>query len=454
MKNKIISLLLLLCLLLTGCGNTAPESDPADSTPDNTPAAIEYLKTFYMTEDGSETAVDYTRFGIVRVGGEPFTVTWSVDVGEELVKIVPGSDGIVTVDVNEECKTQTPYVLTATVTDEAGHTASHSWNHILPVGMDMVSVVEAAYALQSGESMDNPVRLTGKIISIDSLWNADFQNITVTMEITGAEDKPIQCYRLKGDGAQDLAIGNIITVSGVLKNYSGTIEFDSGCLLENVEAGTAVDVPTDIGQILQAAYALKNGEMLPYQVTLTGKVTEITSPYNPDYYNISVEIAVEGYEDMPILCYRMKGSDVADIAAQDTVTVTGMVTNYNGTIEFNAGCQMLSRTSGGGEALPPSDDARQILSDAAKLTAGQKLPYRATLTGEVVSIDYAYSPDYKNITVTIRVNGTDIQCYRMVGEEIEQINIGDTITVSGIIENYYGKLEFGAKSTMDSRIPG
>lgn len=454
MKNKLISLLLLLCLLLTGCGSNAPETTPTDNTPDNTPAAIDYLKSFYMTEDGTETAVDYTRFSIVRVGGEPFTVSWTVDVAEDLVKIVPSDDGVVTIDVNEECKTQTPYVLTATVSDEAGHTATHSWNHILPVGMDMVSVVEAAYELKSGESMANSVRLTGKIISIDNLWNPDFQNITVTIQVAGAEDKPIQCYRLKGDGAQDLAIGNIITVSGVIKNYSGTIEFDAGCLLESVEAGTAVSAPTDVGQILQAAYALKSGEMLPYQVTLTGKVTEIATPFNPEYYNISVKIAVEGYEDMPMLCYRMKGSDVADIAVEDTITVTGMVTNYNGTIEFNASCQMLNRVSGGGEALPPSDDAEQILSDAAKLTAGQKLPYRATLTGEVVSIDYAYSPDYKNITVTIRVNGTDIQCYRMVGEDIAQINVGDTITVSGIIENYYGKLEFGAKSTMDSRIAG
>lgn len=452
MKTKILSVLLLLCLVLTGCGNT-PDGTTAPQTPDNTAAAIDYLKSYYMNEAGSTTAVDFTRFSVVRIGGEPFTVTWSVDVGEELVKIVPG-DGVVTVDVNEECKTQTPYVLTATVTDEAGHTASYAWDHILPVGMDMLSVVDAAYALPSGESMESPVRLTGKIITIDSLWNPDFQNISVTIEITGAEDKPIQCYRLKGDGAQDLAIGNIITVSGIIKNYNGTIEFDAGCLLENVETGSAVEAPADVAQILQSAYALGKGAQLPYVVTLTGKVTEITSPYNPDYYNISVKIVVEGFENMPLVCYRMKGSEVADIAVDDVITVTGMVTNYNGIIEFNAGCMMLSRASGGGEALPPSEDAQQILTDAKKLTPGQKLQYRATLTGKVISIDYAYSADYNNITVTIAVNGTNIQCYRMVGDGIADIAVGDTITVSGIIENYNGKLEFGAKSTMESRIAG
>ena len=454
MKTKLVSILLLLCLVLTGCGNDTTADTTVPETPDNTAAAIEYLKSFYMNEAGTATAVDYTRFGIVRLDKEVFTVTWTTNLSEDLIKIVPGENNIVTIDINEECQTETPYTLTATVTDAAGHTASHSWEHILPKGQNMVEIVEQAYALKSGESMDNEVSLTGKIISIDSLWDSYFQNITVTMQITGAEDKPITCYRLKGDGAQDLAIGNIITVSGKIKNYSGTIEFDSGCILTAVETGTAVEAPTDVAQILQAAYALGSGAQLPYQVTLTGTVTEITTPFNPDYYNISVKIVMEGFDDMPMLCYRLKGDGVADIAAGDTITVTGMVTNYNGTIEFNAGCQMLSRVSGGGIALPPSDDAQQILSDAAKLTAGQKLQYRATLTGKVVSIDNEYSAQYHNITVTIKVNGKNIQCYRMVGDGIEDIAVGDTITVSGIIENYNGKLEFGAKSTMDSRIPG
>ena len=453
MKNKIFAILLLLTLVLTGCG-TATNSTTAPATPDNTTAAIDYLKSFYINDAGSTTAVDFTRFGIVRLDKEVFNVTWTTDASEDMIKIIPGDNGIVTIDINEECSAQTPYTLTATVTDDAGRTASYTWNHILPKGQNMVEIVEQAYKLASGDSMDQSVSLTGKIISIDSLWNEDFQNITVTIAVTGAEDKPITCYRLKGDGAKDLAIGNIITVSGIIKNYNGTIEFDSGCLLTAVEAGTAVEAPAEVGQILQAAYALKNGEKLPYLVTLTGTVTDITTPFNPDYYNVTVEMEVDGFADMPIVCYRLKGNDVANIAVGDTITVTGMILNYNGTIEFNAGSQMLSRSSGGGEALPPSDDAQQILSDAKKLAAGQKLTYLATLTGKVVSIDYAYNPDYKNITVTMEVNGTKIQCYRMVGQDIENINIGDTITVSGIIENYNGKLEFGAKSTMDSRIAG
>ena len=37
----------------------------------------------------------------------------------------------------------------------------------------------------------------------------------------------IQCFRLIG--GQDLKVGDIITVTGLLKNYKGTVEFDSKC---------------------------------------------------------------------------------------------------------------------------------------------------------------------------------------------------------------------------------
>ena len=464
MKNKIFTLalaiLLLLCPVLSGCSNSdapveiAPETTtPAANTPDNTPAAVEYLKSFYLNEAGTATAVDFTRFSTVRLDKESFNVTWTASLGEDMIRIVPGENGMVTIDINEECKVDTPYTLTATVTDAAGHSSSHSWDHILPAGMDMVATVEAAYQLPEGKSMENEVTLTGKVIAINNIFNPDFQNITVTIAVSGIEDKPIMCYRLKGDGAKDLAIGNIITVSGIIKNYSGTIEFDSGCMLTKVEKGDAVTALTDPIEILQAAYALEKGAMLPYQVTLTGTVTEIRTPYNPEYYNISVVMTLDGAENMPLLCYRLKGDGVEWLAVGDKITVTGMILNYNGTIEFNAGSQMTQYLPGGKE-IPPSDDEAQILSDLSQLAQGQKLPYVATLTGKVISIDYAYDPDYNNITVTIDVNGTNIQCFRLTGAGIEQIAVGDTITVTGNMENYGGKLEFSAKSNLDSRTAG
>ena len=467
--KKVLAWVLLLTLIVgafAGCKKTDPVqvTEPSVTEPANTGKvagandAIEYLKGFYK-DDGSQTPVDYTRFGIVRVGGVAFDVVWTVDVGEDLIKVIVNDDGTVTIDINEECPEDTEYTLTATVTDAQGNTVSHSWTHILPKAQDMVEIIKAAYALAPGESLPYESRLIGKIISIDTIWTDEYQNIGVTIEVTGAEDMPIKCYRMKANDTtieiiKDLKVGNIITVRGILKNYEGIIEFDAGCILEKVEKGDAIDAPTDAGQILKEAYALAENKTLPYQATLTGTVTEIDTPYDPAYGNICVVIEVEGYPEYPILCYRLKGTGVDQIAIGDLITVTGIIKNYKGTIEYDAGCMMTNRVSGGGVAQGPSSDAAKILADAAKLNPGEKLPYRATLTGEITSVDTPYSSQYGNVTVTMKVNGVKIQCYRMVGDGIDQIRETDTITVSGVIENYNGKLEFGLKCNLDSWTKG
>ena len=82
----------------------------------------------------------------------------------------------------------------------------------------------------------------------------------------------------------------------------------------------------------------KAGESLPYSAVLTGKITKIDTAYSPDYKNITVTITVEGREDKPILCYRLKGTGAENLKVGDTITVTGTLTNFNGTFEYTSGC--------------------------------------------------------------------------------------------------------------------
>ena len=89
----------------------------------------------------------------------------------------------------------------------------------------------AAYGLEEGLSMNAPVTLTGVISTIDTEYSEEYKNITVTIVVGGMEDYKIQCYRLSGEGAKNLAVGQTITVNGTIKNYKGTIEFDKGCTL-------------------------------------------------------------------------------------------------------------------------------------------------------------------------------------------------------------------------------
>ncbi|MBO4795478.1 MAG: hypothetical protein J5547_05285, partial [Clostridia bacterium] len=65
-----------------------------------------------------------------------------------------------------------------------------------------------------------------EITEINTEYSEDYGNITVTIKVA---DKSVMCYRLKGEGAENLAVGDVITVTGKLKNFQGTIEFDSGC---------------------------------------------------------------------------------------------------------------------------------------------------------------------------------------------------------------------------------
>jgi len=456
--KKVLAWVLLLATLLSlfaGCKKTeTPETTAAPSSGVTAQQAIEYLKAVYPTSrEVIKTAVDYERMAVVRINDIPLEVVWTVDVAEDLVKIVPGDNGTVTVDVKEQSETEVNYTLTATVTDDAGGTASYSWKYMLPayVFVDMAAVVEEAYKLKEGQSMDYAVTLTGKITRVKEVYNPDFKNITVVIEVEGAEDKPITCYRMKGEGADKLKVGDIITVTGVITNYKGTIEFEAGCTLDAYIEGEGVEAPEDVGQILKEAYALKQDKSLPYEVTLTGKITKINTPYDKSYKNVSVTLVVEGYEKYPILCYRIKGNGADNLFIGDTITVRGYICNYKGTIEFEAG-SILEKVEKTGKEIKAPSDVKQILKEAYALKENDTLPYECTLTGVITKVNTPYDASYQNVTVTIVVDGINeypIKCYRMKGSGANKIGKGDTITVTGWITNYKGTIEFAAGCSLD-----
>ncbi len=193
--------------------------------------------------------------------------------------------------------------------------------------------LDAAYKLEEGAAMPNPTALDGEIVSIDTAWSEQYGNITVTIVCDGKAEQKIQCYRLKGEGAATLAVGDKIGVYGTIKNYKGTIEFDAGCTL--IPFGTAKDVRT-----LLNAYTLEDGLAMDGTATLTGVIIGIPTAYSPDYKNITVDMVVAGIADMPIQCYRLAGEGAEGLAIGDTITVTGTIKNYKGTIEFDKGCSL------------------------------------------------------------------------------------------------------------------
>ena len=196
-------------------------------------------------------------------------------------------------------------------------------------------IVNAAYELADGKALDKQYTLTGEITKVDTAYSDQYQNVTVTIAVKGLEDKPIQCFRLKGENADKIKEGDVITVTGLLKNYKGTIEFDAGCNLDAVEFGLSTPE-----EILTAAYALEQDKALSKAYTLTGKITAVNTAYSDQYKNVTVTIVVEGFDDKPIQCFRLKGEGADKIKEGDVITVTGTLKNYKGTIEFDAGCTL------------------------------------------------------------------------------------------------------------------
>lgn len=174
----------------------------------------------------------------------------------------------------------------------------------------------------------------------------------------------------------------------------------------------APTVPTEPGQILAEAYALGAGETLPYIATLTGVITEVYTPYNSYYGNVTVIMAVPGYETMPVKCYRLSGSGVDQIDVGDTVTVTGIIENYQHTsgdteVEFQAGCSLVSWSRPGTEepALP------------AALTADTRVELELT---EDLYVDLA---GY-DLSGTVVTNGYSIYCKDSTTDGYSCENIG------------------------------
>ena len=459
--KRILALLLVLAMgvsLFAGCGKQTPDvtTEPTQTTTAETQPdtqlekAIEYLRAFYKNV-AEKTPMDYTRLGTVRIGITPYDVVWSVDVSEEVLKIVKNEDGTYTIDINEEAIKEstepTPYVLTATITGKDGRQLSISWNHIVPAAIDeeALDVIKKAYQLADGETMEGTFTVTGVIKTIDTLYDPSYKNVTVTIEVPGAEDMPIKCYRLKGDGADKLAVGDTITVTGSFTNYKGVVQFAQGCILEAVESGGAAApvAPEDPREILRQAYALAPGASLPYYCYLTGTITFVDNAYDPNYGNVTVTISTNGYT---IKCYRMKGDGADQLNINDIITVGGVITNYNGTIEFGAGCSLTNLVNKEPPAAiaDPTPGSTVSVADAYAIGRGKDhdtyTEGKYYVTGKIVSIENDY---YGNLHIADG-NGNKLMIYgsysedgkTRFGELSNKPSVGDTITVYGAIGRY------------------
>lgn len=116
--------------------------------------------------------------------------------------------------------------------------------------------------------------------------------------------------------------------------------------LEDPEAALAEE-------IMDMAYALGYGEELDGVYTLSGTVTEITNKYSSSK-GVTLIMQVHEPQNRSMMCYQLKGDGASLISVGYTIKVTGSIQNYQGQVEFDKGCYLLSYEYGssGGEDLP------------------------------------------------------------------------------------------------------
>ncbi len=300
-------------------------------------AAKDYIRLMYKNKPET-TPVDYTVVGQVNIGGVMYAIDWTAD--SETVKFVRGEDNMVTVDVDEENPEEVHYVLTATLKDENGNTVSTSFNHKVPASINLEGKTEGeiaeflhSFLADNGQAMPMSIALRGTVSEIPTPYSEEYKNITVNLVCDGKAESFVQCYRLSGEGADKIAVGDEIGVMGIVKNYKGTIEFDKGCVI--VPADCVADLRTALD-----AYTLEEGAAQKAPKTMTGVIVSIDTAWSADYQNITVSIAPGNVADYKVQCYRLSGEGADTLAVGDTITVTGTIKNYKGTIEFDKGCTL------------------------------------------------------------------------------------------------------------------
>ena len=429
---SVVSALVML-LLVVGCATKAVVEPPQ---PENLlENAASYIKALYdkstKANPAPRTTADFEVYDHISIKGSGFSIAWETDT--EYVKVVEKGDHVVLIDIDEAAPEKLEYNLIAFIKDdETGETVTIMMPKTLPQGSADPApeeIVLSAYLLADGEYLPKEVRLTGTVVAIPTVYSEQYGNITVNIQVGAMADNIIQCYRLSGDGCAALKEGDLITVEGKIKNYKGTIEFEKPTL---VGFGT---IP-DQSATLDAAFALADGEAMKGVQVLVGTIVAIPTVYSADYNNITVNIQPLGDERV-VQCYRLAGG--AELKEGDTITVIGNIKNYKGTIEFDKACRYVD-----GELYA----SVKTLMKAYDLDEGKALEGARQVTGTIVSIPSAYSEQYGNITVNIQVGGLDdyiIQCYRLTGGA--DLQVGDTITVSGIIKDYKGTKEFDKNCT-------
>ncbi len=254
MKKRILALLLAMMVLLSACG-TAGQSSQTDPIESQNSELVQ-------SQPGQDSGTDAT---------EESQTPPSTDASEQ------ADDPSQPAQENEPDRPESQPSTEPTVPSEAPTTPTVEETDppTQPPSGDG-AILDAAYALAPGQSLEGTYTLSGTVAYIIDPYSSHYRNITLMMTVPGSEKQPVQCFRLEGEGVEHLEKGDVITVSGRLMNYKGTIEFDAGCELVSYTLNHPVEEPeqppqtggnNDDSRDAVALYIYQNGCLPDFYLT-------------------------------------------------------------------------------------------------------------------------------------------------------------------------------------------
>ncbi|MBQ7355095.1 MAG: OB-fold nucleic acid binding domain-containing protein, partial [Clostridia bacterium] len=205
-------------------------------------------------------------------------------------------------------------------------------------------------------------------------------------------------------------------------------------------------VPATLAEQIAAANALANKNYLPYQSTITGTVTDDpqASSYNEGQYKFTVSDGTN-----TLLCYFVPVTGGTPKKG-DTVTVTGYLTAYNGSAQFDdsAAGTWVKAGEVAPEPKPEDPAADSTLTIAEALALGASKAHNTYTAGKyyvVGEITEVYNTQYGNMKIK-DAEGNILTIYgtysadgstRYDAMDVKPV-AGDTVKVYGIIGQFNG----------------
>ncbi|MBQ8381793.1 MAG: OB-fold nucleic acid binding domain-containing protein [Clostridia bacterium] len=212
--------------------------------------------------------------------------------------------------------------------------------------------------------------------------------------------------------------GDTVKIYGIIGQYNDTPQIKNGWIVEHTpgegtdtpdqpdtnEQGGTDTVPATLAEQLAEAAKLSNGAYLSYESTITGTITDApqASSYTAGQYKFTVSDGTNS-----VLCYYTPVTGGTPEKG-DTVTVTGKLTAFNGTAQFDStAAATVTKTSGGDEVQQP--DGATVLS--GDLTDGMQIVIVNGANKKALSSDPSSAGSFYQKGADVVISGNTVTGY-------------------------------------------